>query len=63
MQTLQESEKHRFATLTNDEYATLSTLLQERESINTRRAADMAVRTFQSYINDKALNLNLCFEF
>ena len=43
---LQESKKQRFATLTNDEYATLSTLLQERESKNTRRAADIAVRTF-----------------
>ena len=60
---MQESKKQRFATLTNDEYATLSTLLQERESINTRRTTDMAVRTFQSYINDKALNLNLCFKF
>ena len=43
---LQESKKQRFATLTNDEYVTLSTPLQERESNNTRRAADMAVRTF-----------------
>ena len=43
---LQESKKQRFETLTNDEYATLSTLLQERESDNTRKAADMAVRTF-----------------
>ena len=60
---MQESKKLIFATLTNDEYATLSTLLQERESINTRRAIDMAVRTFRSYINDKALNLNLCFKF
>ena len=56
-------EKQRFATLTNDEYATLCTLLQERESINTRRAIDMAVWTYRSYINDKALNLNLCFKF
>ena len=23
----------------------------------------MAVRTYRSYINDKALNLNLCFNF
>ena len=38
-------KKQRFATLTKDEYATLSTLLQERESNNTRRAADMAART------------------
>ena len=60
---LQESKKQRFATLTNDEYATLSTLLQERESINTRKAIDMAVRTFRSYTNDKALNLDLCFKF
>ena len=60
---MQESKKQRFATLTNDEYATLSTLLQERESINIGGAIDMAVRTFRSYINDKALNLNLCFKF
>ena len=38
-------KKQRFPTLTNDEYDTLSTLLEERESNNTRRAADMA-RTF-----------------
>ena len=38
-------KKQRFATLTKDEYATLSTLLQERESNNTRRATDMAART------------------
>ena len=43
---LQESKKQRFTTLTNYEYATLSTLLQERESNSRRRAADMAVRTF-----------------
>ena len=43
---MQESKKQRFETLTNAEYATLSTLLQERESDNTRRAADVAVRTF-----------------
>ena len=48
---LQESKKQRFATLTNDEYATLSTLLHERESNNTRRAADMAVRTFVQWGN------------
>ena len=36
----------RFATMTNNEYATLGTLLQERESDNTKRAVDMAVRTF-----------------
>ena len=53
-------KKPRFATLTNYEFATLNTLLQERESINTRRATDMAARTFQSYINDEALYLNLC---
>ena len=41
-----ESDQQRFATVTNDEYATLSNLLQERESINARRAAEMAVRTF-----------------
>ena len=40
---LQESKKQRFATLTNEEYATLSTLLQEREYINTRKATDMDV--------------------
>ena len=60
---LQESKKQRFAILTNDEYATLSTLLQERESINTRRAICMAVRTYRSYINVKAIILNLCFKF
>ena len=57
MLKLQESKKQRFATLTNDKYATLSTLLHERDSNNTRRAAD-----FGSYINDKALNLNLYFK-
>ena len=41
-----KKKKKRFAILTNDEYATLSTLPQERECINTRRAADMTVRTF-----------------
>ena len=56
-------KKQRFATMTNDEYATLSTLLQERESINTRRATDMTVMTFRSFINDKAIDLNLCFKF
>ena len=60
---MQESKKQRFVTLTNDEYATLSTLLQERESINTNKAIDMAVLTFRLYSNDKALNLNLCFKF
>ena len=39
-------KKAEICILTNDEYATLSTLLQEREADNTKRAADMAVRTF-----------------
>lgn len=57
---MQEAKNQKFATPIDDEYATL---LQERESNNTRRATDMTVRTFRSYLNEKALNFNLCFEF
>ena len=59
---LQESKKQRFETLTNDEYATLSTLLQERESDNTRKGRRHGCQDFRSYTNDKALSLNLCFK-
>ena len=59
MLKLQESKKQRFATLTNDEYATLSPLLQERESNNTRRATDMAVRTFDHTSMTKLL-IKIC---
>ena len=48
-------ERKRFATVDEDE---IQRILEEKDSVNTRRATDSAVRTLQAYLREKGLSEN-----
>lgn len=48
-------ERKRFATVDEDEF---QKILKEKDSVNTRRATDSAVRTLQAYLREKGLSEN-----